>query len=168
MNLKLPFIYSNPADKKFLLGENNETENTGNKQSTKSNKKLSGYYLSDLNTLKKEFGYKESGDVKLREFTVKINSQDTDAAVFFIDGLTDKSLINDFILLPMMVYSREIEVKSADNVINILLPQAEASQEDNIDTLSFGLNFGSVIILINGMEKAISVDVKGWEEKPIG
>lgn len=165
MKIKLPFIYNPKSNTSFILGEN---ENNNNSKASDTPKKLSGYYLQDLNTLKKVFGYKVSGDVKLREFTVRINSEDVDAALFYIDGLINRAILNNFILLPMMVHSREMELKSVDDVFTVLLPQSEATEEDNIDTLSYNLNFGSAVLLVNGVEKAISLDVKGWNSKPIG
>ena len=165
LKIKFPFIYRTDNNERFSLGENNEE---GKKENQRTNTKLTGYYNADLNTLKREFGYKVSGDVKLREFTVKIKSEDVDAAVFYIDGLINKSLLNDFILMPMMIHSREMNIESVDEIINTMLPQAEATYENKIDTLSYNLNFGSAILIVNGIADAISIDIKGWNAKPIG
>lgn len=163
LKIKLPFIYR--GNNNFSLGENNENEN---KKDDKYNKKLSGYYSTDLNMLKKEFGYKVSGDIKLREFTVKIGSSDIDAALFYIDGLINKSILNNFILMPMMVHSREMNINNIRDILSVLLPQAEAVEEDRLSELSYALNFGSAVLLVNGFEKAIALDIKGWNAKPIG
>ncbi|MBQ8540997.1 MAG: spore germination protein [Clostridia bacterium] len=162
MKLRLPFIYN---ENNFILGENNE-EKTNVQE--KKDEKLSGYYISDINLLKREFGYKTSGDVKLREFSVRINSSDIDAALFYIDGLVNKSVINNFILMPMMVHSREMKLDNINDVFSVLLPQSEAVEEDKIAELSYALNFGSAILLVNGFYGAIAIDVKGWNSKPIG
>lgn len=166
--MRFPFLYHPENEDTFVLGENEQTQENDSFQANDGGKKLSGYYLPDLNTLKNEFGVSKSEDVKVREFTVKINSQDVDAAVFFIDGLTDKSLLNDFLLMPLMIESRKLNLKSADDISNILLPQAETSEEDLVDKLAYSLNYGSAILLVNGLEKAISIDIKGWDAKPIG
>ncbi len=163
MKIKLPFIYR--GNNNFSLGENNENENN---KDDKHNKKLSGYYSTDLNMLKKEFGYKVSGDIKLREFTVKIGSSDIDAALFYIDGLINKSILNNFILMPMMVHSREMNINDIRDILSVLLPQAEAVEEDRLSELSYALNFGSAVLIVNGFEKAIALDIKGWNAKPIG
>lgn len=168
MNIKLPFIYNPKGDNTFLLGENEKNREDDNYQHNSGGRKLSGYYDIDRKTLKKEFGLDESADVKLREFTVNIDSKPTAACIFFIDGLIDKDLLNDFILEPLMLSSRQIEVKSPDDIPDVLLPQAECTMEDKIDKLAFSLNYGSAIVLVNGMEKAASIDIKGWDAKPIG
>ncbi|MBQ8003354.1 MAG: spore germination protein [Clostridia bacterium] len=165
--MRLPFLYNSKKHENFVLGENDEYQNGSNRNNT-SDKKLSGYYCKDLNLLKTEFSYKKSGDVKLREFTIKINSEDISAALFYIDGLIDKDLLNNFILMPLMVHSREINAENISAVYDVLLPQAEATEDDSISSLSYNLNFGSAILLVNGIAKAISIDIKGWKSKPIG
>lgn len=164
LKFRLPFIYGE-SNHNFILGEENER---GQREENKPKKKLSGYYLPDLAALKKEFGYKASGDVKLREFTVYINENNVDAALFYIDGLVNKSILNDFILMPMMIHSREMNIADVNDVFTVLLPQAEATEEDAISELSYALNFGSAVLLVNGFKKAIAIDIKGWNSKPIG
>lgn len=168
MNIRLPFIYRPQNENIFVLGENDEQGEGENSSERAGKQKLDGYYELDKNRLKREFGLNESADVKMREFTVKIGENIVDACVFFIDGLADKELLNDFILEPLMVKSREIEIKTADEIQDVLLPQAECTLEDKIENLSFSLNYGSAILLVNGMEKAVSIDIKGWDAKPIG
>lgn len=164
MKIKLPFIYHEGRES-FALGEDNETEN---REKPNKSKNLSGYYIQDLNTLKREFCYKTSGDVKLREFTVRINSEDVDAALFYIDGLVNKSILNNFILMPLMIHSREMNISHVNKVVSALLPQAEVEEEGKPSNLSYAINFGSAVLLLNGLTKAITIDVKGWNSKPIG
>lgn len=166
--MKLPFIYHPGEEKKFILGENEYQPEGENYQHNKGGPRLTGYYEIDRKNLMKHFSVELSADVKMREFSVNIDAKATDGCLFFIDGLTDKGLLNDFILEPLMIQSRKINVKSANDIPDILIPQAECVMEDRIDALAFGLNYGSAIILVNGMEKAASVDIKGWDAKPIG
>ncbi len=164
--MKIPFVYTPKDEKSFVLPENEII----NKKSVEnsSQKKLSGYYLKDMNLLKKEFGYKISGDVKFREFTVEVDKKAVDACVFYIDGLIDKNFLNNSVLFPMMVHSREINIKTVDEIQNILMPEAEIGNEDKVSKLSYDLNFGTAVVLINGLEKAVELDIKGWESKGIG
>lgn len=166
--MKFPFLYYPKNSERFILGENENPQEDENFQHNNGGKKLTGYYFSDYNTLKKMFSVGVSGDVKLREFTVRINSEEKDACVFFIDGLTDKNLLNESLLTPLMIESRKLELKSVHDIFKVLIPQAEATEEDKIDALSFNLNYGSAILLVNGLKKAISIDIKGWDAKPIG
>ncbi|MCD8049080.1 MAG: spore germination protein [Clostridia bacterium] len=168
MKIIFPFIYEPQKNTDFVLGENGADRENTDYQHNEGGSVLSGYYSVDLSTLKKQFGMGESSDVKLREFTVNVAGKSVDACVFFIDGLTDKDLLNDFILEPLMIQSRKIEIKNANEIPDILLPQGECSLEDKIDALAFALNYGSAIVIVNGMDKAASIDIKGWDSKPIG
>ncbi len=166
--MKIPFIYTPKNDKPFVLPENEAVESTEDVQRNKGGKKLSGYFLQDMKLLQKEFGYKISGDVKFREFTVCVNSNSVDACVFYIDGLINKSLLNNFILFPMMIHSREINLKNVNDIPDVLLPQSELLYENMVDVIAYNLNFGSAVVLVNGIEKALVLDIKGWNSKPIG
>lgn len=164
--MKFPFIFFQNNDK-FVLGEQEEGS-CKNYQHNKGGKKLSGYYFTDMNTLKSEFSAGISGDIKVREFTVEINHNETDAILFYIDGLIKRELINNSILTPLMIESRKIHVKRVEDITNVLLTQAEAEEEAYVSQLSYALNYGSAVLLVNGLEKAITIDVKGWNAKPIG
>lgn len=168
MNLNLPFFFKPRDEKQFILGENEFHGETDDYQHNEGGRKLTGYYAIDKQMLAEEFGYKKSGDVKFREFTIKINSKNVDACIYFIDGLTKKDILNDFILKPLMLNSREIKIEKPDEIVDVLLPQSEVVLEDFVGKLSYSLNFGSAILLVNGLEKAISLDIKGWNAKPIG
>ncbi len=128
---------------------------------------LSGNFKDDKKDFDEYLSADKSGDIKTREFTVRIKNRDVKAIIYFIDGLVDKELVNDFILNPLMIKSRTIEVESFRAVFEMLIPQCEAKQTNVLGELSFGLNFGSVILFIDGMREAISVDVKGWEHRGI-
>ena len=59
--------------------------------------KLGFNYRQNLNVLSQELCKGKSGDLKTREFTVRIKDRDVNATIFYIDGLVNKQLINDFI-----------------------------------------------------------------------
>ncbi len=165
--MKIPIFYKPNNNNQFILGENEFESNTEDFQHNEGGRKLSGYYLVDKNMLSVEFGLGKSNDVKIREFTVLFNGKAKDACVFYIDGLINKALLNDFILRPLMIYSRELKIEKPDEICDILLPQSEVIKENLLGKLSYGLNFGSAVILVNGMEKAALVDIKGWNAKAI-
>ncbi|MGM9552409.1 MAG: spore germination protein [Clostridia bacterium] len=168
MGINVPFFYKPKDSESFILGENEHGEEGCDFQQDEGGPKLSGYYFIDKNNLSTEFGLEQSSDVKVREFTVAINGESKDACVFYIDGLTDKSLLNDFILKPLMITSRQIFIKKADDICDILLPQAEFTLEEYYGKISYALNYGSAVVLVNGMKKAAVIDIKGWDAKPVG
>ena len=109
---------------------------------------LSGNFKDDKKDFDEYLSADKSGDIKTREFTVRIKNRDVKAIIYFIDGLVNKELVNDFILNPLMIKSRTIEVESFRAVFEMLIPQCEAKQTNVLGELSFDLNFGSVILFI--------------------
>lgn len=128
---------------------------------------LAGNFRKDFKTLKEEFSFGKSGDIKMREFTIRINEKDHDAIIFFIDGLVNKQFVNDFILKPLMLKSREINISSFRAIGDILLSQSEYKETNVIGELTYDLNFGSAIMLIDGAKTAFALDVKGWQHRGV-
>lgn len=166
VNLKKLFLYSENDSSDFEL--NNEKESAGfNPQMNEGGPQLSGCFRQDIDTLSRELMTGQSGDLKTREFTVRIAGREVKAIIYFVDGLVDKQLVNDFILRPLMITSRSIEISSYKQIFEMLIPQCEASQTNVLGELEFNINFGSVILLVDGMRKAVSIDVKGWEHRGV-
>lgn len=160
------FIYSPSVSESFTMAPDSSSTNY-TPQMNEGGPTLSGNFKSDVVLLDKEFALDKNGDIKKRDFTIKISGRDVKAVIYFADGLANKQFINDFILTPLMITSRVVEVESFRSIFEMLLPQAEASQVKLLGELSFNINFGSVILLIDGMKEAISIDVKGWTHRGV-
>ncbi len=169
MKLRDIFLYSPPKDNPFLLTDSSEedTDDGFIPQMNEGGRELSGNYKKDKSTLETELSVEENGDIKKREFTLHIAGRDAKCAAFFIDGLVDKEGMNDFILRPLMLSSRQTEISSYSDIMNILLLQSEVKESKVLGELTFDINFGSVILLIDGYPSAISIDVKGWEHRGV-
>lgn len=166
MKIRDLFLYSPSEEVDFVLNEPNPPESYY-PQMNEGGAELSGNYRKDRETLDREFGADENGDLKVREFTLRLSGRDVKCIAYFFDGLTDKESINDFILRPLMTGSRKTEINSYSDILNVLLPQGEVKETNTLGTLAFDLNFGSVILLIDGYGKAISIDAKGWKHRGI-
>ncbi len=166
MKLSDLFIYKYNTENQFELSSC-EKSNDYPVQQNHGGALIYGNFKKDTELLKKELSMGKSGDIKMREFTVLINEHNRDAIIFFIDGLVDKQLVNDSILNPLMIKSREISIKSFKDIPMALLPYSETKQTDVLGELLFDINFGSVILLIDGIKKAFSIDAKGWEHRGI-
>ena len=136
-------------------------------QKNEGGKTLFGNFKKDIALIKEELYSEKSGDIKMREFTIKISGRDINAILFFVDGLVNKQIINDFVLKPLMITSREIEITSFKQVSGVLLAQSEVKQSNLLGELCFDINFGSIIMLIDGIKDAFSIDVKGWSHRGI-
>ncbi|MBQ8807698.1 MAG: spore germination protein [Clostridia bacterium] len=166
MKLRNLFLYNYTPGENFSI-KSAEDADLFAPQKNHGGPELSGNFRKDLKTLKEEFSFGKSGDIKMREFTIRISEKEHDAVIFFIDGLVNKQLINDFILSPLMIKSREIEVSSFRSIGDILLSQSEYKETNILGELTFDLNFGSVIMLVDGAKTAFSLDVKGWQHRGV-
>lgn len=171
MTIRDLFIYSPPKEEKFLLTESptetNDSQEDFSPQMNEGGAELTGIFKKDKETLEKELSTEENGDIKIREFTLSIGGREAKCVMYFIDGLTDKAGMNDFILRPLMLGSRETEINAYSDIMNILLVQSEVKETNVLGKLTFDINYGSAILLVEGYGKAISIDAKGWEHRGI-
>ncbi len=167
MKIRDIFLYSPPREKPFELDEASPPDYGYSPQMNEGGEELCGSYKKDKFLLEKELCIDENGDMKKREFTLRLSGRDVKCSAYFIDGLVDKTNVNDFLLRPLMLGSRETEISSYSDIMNVLLVQSEVKETNTLGTLTFDINYGSVILLIDGFGKAISVDAKGWENRGI-
>ena len=167
MKLRDLFIYKYTDKQTFSIKTDYEGKNHYSIQKNHGGAALCGNFKKDIVLLKKELSEGKSGDIKYREFTVRINEKDHSAIIFFVDGLVNKQIINDFLLKPLMLTSREINIKSFKDIQNILLPQTETKKTNMLGEILFDINFGSAILLVDGIKDAFCIDAKGWDHKGI-
>ena len=166
MRLRDFFIYNYSPQKTFSI--NGATvASSFPAQKNEGGPSLCGNYKKDTKTLRAELDQKKNGDIKIREFTIRISERNVNATILFIDGLVNKQIINDFILNPLMIKSREIDVSSFRALADFLIPQSEFKETNLLGELTFDLNFGSVILLVDGAKTAFSLDVKGWNHRGV-
>lgn len=166
MKLRDLFLYKHTQTENFSI-KNAVPSEKYPVQKNEGGPELAGNFRKDFKTLKDEFAFGTSGDIKMREFTIRISDKDHNAVIFFIDGLVNKQFVNDFILKPLMLKSREMNIESFRAIGETLLPQSEYKETNVIGELTFDLNFGSAIMLVDGCKKAYSLDVKGWQHRGV-
>jgi spore germination protein KA len=119
-------------------------------------------YKDNLDRIKAEFG--KSSDVTIRN--VKVCSHK--AALVYIDGLVDTVSISDFLIEPFM---EQAFIPEQQDIFQYLLDKAVAlGSVQSIDNWNQVYDFilsGNTIIFIDGCNKAISAETKGWEKRSI-
>lgn len=135
-------------------------------------KPLSDNFIENLNTIKNDIG--SSWDVVIREMTIgeKVKLK---TAVIYVDGLADKSFIQDFIVKTLMIEIRNvdldrkyIEEKDWFEVLkDISISVAGIKEVKDIDDLYLGVLSGDTIILIDNSSKAFLVGSKGWKGRSV-
>ena len=119
-------------------------------------------YKENIERIIGEFG--KSADIVIREFKVNIHK----GALVYVDGLADSKMISDFLLEPLM--GKQVNQEPI-NIFQYLMEKAVALGSvqtiDNWNQVYDNLLSGNTVIFIDGSNKAISGETKGWEKRAI-
>jgi len=114
----------------------------------------------------------EGPDIIIRKFSFGQEPR-YDAAVIFVDGMVNKTIINDSIIKPLMYDlhlisdDRKFEIKDIGELRTVLLSVGDVKQITTVkDTVRSGL-YGNTILLLDGHAEALDIDTKGWETRSI-
>ncbi len=126
----------------------------------------------NLDHIKHVYNIPVNGDLILREFDIVVKDRVIPAFIVFIDGMTDRKVINDDILQPLMLLSN-LDIKSkdaniADYIRNHILPHNQLKEYKEHKKIIEEVNFGGCGIYVDGINSAFGADVKGWEHRPVG
>lgn len=155
--------------------DKSQEENTGDDSRKGQESEINKTLSDNLTYMKKVYYIPTNGDIVLREFDIVVKNKVIPAFIIFYDGMTDRKVINDDILQPLMLLSN-LEIKGdekdiADFVKNHILPHNQLKQYRQYKQIIDQINFGGCGLFIDGTDSAFVADVKGWEhravEKPI-
>lgn len=130
---------------------------------------------NSIKTLKAELLeiFSECSDFTIREVSLG-DEYRCKILIAFIDGLVDKELINNSILKPLMIESREVSlsVKIDNNTIARVLKEhilsiSELTELTEFDESIHQILSGETVIYIDGKRIAFYAGTKGWEERGV-
>lgn len=148
-------------------------------ETRKENEEMFGYLndsplhfnLNDnLEQIMQELG--NSPDVKIRQF--EIENTEVQVAIVFIDNLTEKTIVDGFVMRSLMMdTNKEIIKKTASDkdILNFIKNRAlvlgEVKVIDDWNGFMLSLLYGNTIILINGSHEAICGDTRGGKSRQV-
>lgn len=154
---------------RFIAKKNQDTETRVNNENNLPNNLLTNID-ENISLLKSLLGI--SSDIIFREFTfgkdTKINS-----VIIFIDGMTEKTLINDVIIRPLMHDTKtncnqeELELGNIDNIRKSMLSVGEVIKASSISEVIDGVLSGNTVFLIDGSNEALIINSRYWENRGI-
>jgi len=126
----------------------------------------------NINTLKKEFHADKNHDLIIREFKVL---HKTPAAILYIPGMADTSIINKDILRTLMKESppdpgtkaQDMKQGLIDHVYNNLLSANYVSITRNYDEIINNILDGLTALFIHGYEECLIIETRGYEKRSI-
>lgn len=162
--------------KKLLSLEIDEDEKEDDKpqkedDAVRTGPKISKKLENSLEYMKKVYSVPKNGDVIVREFDIIVKDRAIPAFILFIDGMTDRKIINTFILQPLMLISN-LDIKSEEKDVGEflrkhLLPQNQLKIVKTYREVIDEVNFGGCGLFVDGIDTAFAADVKGWEHRGI-
>lgn len=125
----------------------------------------------NLEYMKKVYSIPVNSDIVLREFTIHYGDNHIRAFILFFDGMTDRDVINNYMLKPLMVNSamclKETDESLKDYISGLLLPHCQVKLERAYSKVTEEINFGGCALFADGLALCFSADVKGWEHRGI-
>lgn len=132
---------------------------------------ISSDIKENLDFMKKAYSIPVNSDIVLREFDINYEGKPVRAFIIFFDGMTDREVINNYILKPLMVMSSMDIRENADNLEDFiarqLLPHCQVKIELEYSKVIDEINFGGCGLFADGVAVSFSADVKGWDHRGI-
>jgi len=154
---------------KFFMQRNFENNKplSSNQLKTSLSKKLN----TNLENIKNILNH--SSDVAIRLFDIGSDNKSR-AAIAFIDGLVDKSTINEYIMKSLMLDSRTAlptPLTGKKDMLGIIkkniLTAAELREVKTFEELIYGMLSGEVVLIVDGYDTAFIIGAKGWESRGV-
>ncbi len=125
----------------------------------------------NLQRIKATYSIPLNSDIAIREFDIIYESKSIRAFIAFFDGMTDREIINSFILKPLMV-NAAMEIKDVadsleDYIARQLMPHCQMKIEKSYENVVNEINFGGCGLFVDGLSVCFSSDVKGWDHRGI-
>lgn len=131
--------------------------------------KVSPFLEVNKKRIEEIYGLPENKDFIIREFTIAL-SPPVQAFALFMEGLSDKKIINQHILQPMMLFSNFHEVVEGyllDHVQKRVLTGNQVTAHEKFEQIVGGVNYGSTAVFIDGCDQALLMETKGWDHRGV-
>ena len=120
----------------------------------------------NLDFLKSKYNTLICSDIIIREFNMFAYNENHKCFIIYIDGLSDSTSINDFILKSLMTgkhrYNNPFDGDLSEYVYNCLLPQNSVKKIENYKDAFSGINMGDCLLFIDTLNVAFDIDVKKY------
>lgn len=121
--------------------------------------------------LSRIYNLPDNKDVIIRKFALPSQPETTAMAVF-LEGLSDKNLINLIVLAPLMLLpgagTAEQDKDVIETFINTYIPGNQVKVAATFEEVAIGVNSGDTAVFVDGTEQALIIETKGWEHRSVG
>lgn len=93
------------------------------------------------------------------------------AMLVFMDGLSDKKIINMTVMQPLMLITNPREELYGADLVGIIieecLPSGQASRVGSFKEVQQGINTGDAVLFFDGIDEAVTIETKGFEHRGV-
>lgn len=122
--------------------------------------------------IKTVYDIPKNSDLVFREFSITVKDKSYKAFIIFVDGMTDRNVISNNILQPLMIFSNlDIKEKAGDIpdfIYNRLIPFNQIQMVNTYKEVAEGINFGGCAVFVEGLALCFLADTKNWEHRTVG
>lgn len=146
----------------------------------------------NLEYMKVKYNTLINSDIIIREFILNARNKQYKAFIMYIDGMVNTTLINDFILKPLMLRNRSNSYEGSQNrvvseaisnnitvrrvkkfditdyISECLLPQNSVKENKTFEEITEGINSGNCALFIDTLSVVFNIEVKGFEKRSLG
>ncbi|GLG01325.1 spore germination protein [Alicyclobacillus hesperidum subsp. aegles] len=121
--------------------------------------------------LERFFHLPQNKDIVIREFRVGVDTKAPwRGMAVFVDGLSDKNVINSAILEPLMILthvSEENPRRTLEYVVEKLLPGNQSQIVNKWSEAVANILTGSTVLFLDRCNGALVIETKGWEHRSV-
>ncbi|MBR3121112.1 spore germination protein [Oceanobacillus profundus] len=145
-----------------------EKQERKNKEENFSVKKIAKKIENNLDNLKEILD--KPNDLVIREFTIKGSKHK--CAIAYIDGMVDSNLVHNNIMKNVQLITGRDSLPKAESelfeeIYQEILSVTSIKKGSTLDDISNAILSGSTIFYLDGIDKVIIMDTKGWKTRSI-
>ena len=177
-------------DYEFYLPEESSTQPAPEEKQTQQQAIFPSVAVN-LEYVKTAYNTMLNSDIVIREFSILAKNRQYKAFILFIDGMVNSTMINDFILKPLMLRNSansfegeqdRIIAEAVTNNITVrkikkfdivsyitscLLPQNSVKQVHTFSEIFSGVNSGNCALFIDTLNVVFDIEVKGFKQRSV-
>ena len=135
-------------------------------------KSISNQLDDNIDTIKEIYSIPKNSDFLTRDFNITVGDKSIRAFSVFIDGMTDRGVISQNILQPLMVFSnfnfKDNESNIEKFIMSRLIAYNQVKAVDTFKSVVGEVNFGGCAVFVDGLDHAFVCDTKRWEHRGVG
>jgi spore germination protein KA len=135
-------------------------------QDTVGDRKVSSDLEENIRFISQVLG--DGADLITRKFTIQY-APDRQAALLYLDGMSNVPLLDNFVLRPMMLQGERVKNKTElwDLIFESLLQTGETKKQTEMRSMVESLLSGDAILFVDGCTEGAVIGAKGWQQRGV-